>query len=51
MRICEIITGIEGNLKENPGSRLIKRIQELQPATKNSEIGIEGWAVQMQLQA
>lgn len=49
IRIWEIITDIESNLKEDPKSRLIKEFQELQPARKTSETGIEGWKMIMQL--
>lgn len=35
--------------ERRPKSRLIKEFQELQPARKTSETGIEGWKMIMQL--
>ena len=37
-----MIIDIEGNLQEDPESKLIKGLQELQLERKNSEIHMEG---------
>ena len=38
-RIWKIIIGLEGNLKEDPASRMVKWFQELQPVIKNTVTG------------